>query len=141
MLGEVHRADERPAAAQLDDPDPAQVERPHPEPFERQIEERQQQDLEDAVMADDDRPGLRRLRLEVAGDLRSIEGTRDALFGQPRQDAGEGGSEARGDVGDRFAARRPRLERSSSPGREDVAPAALDLLAVEALPLALADLE
>ena len=36
--------------------DPAQVERPHPEPVERQVEEGQQQDLEDAVVADDDRP-------------------------------------------------------------------------------------
>ena len=40
--------------------DGREVHRPHPEPLERQVEQGQQADLEDAVVADDDRPGQRR---------------------------------------------------------------------------------
>ena len=52
---------------------PAQVHGPHPEALERQPEQGQQGDLEDAVVADEDRPRMRRGRIAVAGHLRSIE--------------------------------------------------------------------
>ncbi len=51
----IARTSGRPAA-ELDDADAAQVERPHPEAVERQVEQRQEEDLEHAVVADDDRP-------------------------------------------------------------------------------------
>ncbi len=52
--------------------DPAQVHRPHPEPVERQVEQGQQRDLEDAVVADHDRPrvvrdGVARSRRPAGG--------------------------------------------------------------------------
>ena len=58
--------------------DRAQVHRPHPEPLERQVEQRQQGDLEDAVVADDDRPRVVGPAVAVAGDLRPVERARRA---------------------------------------------------------------
>ena len=142
MVDEVHRPDERPAAADLDHDDPGEVERPHPEPLERQVEQRQQQDLEDAVVADDDRPRAAvGLRIAVARDLRPVERPRRPRGGEARQDPAECRPEPGLDVRQRLAARGPGLERPPPPRREDVAPAGLDLRAVEPLPLALADLD
>ena len=76
MLGQVHRPDDGPARPELDDGDPAEVARPHPEPLERQVEQGQQDDLEDAVMADEDRPRMRRRGVVVAADLRRRERAR-----------------------------------------------------------------
>ena len=103
---------------QLDDGDPAQVHRPHPEPLERQVEQRQQGDLEDAVVADDDRPGVVRRRVAVAGDLRPVVACPAAARrpSRPRIASSAGRTRA-GDLGERLAARRPVLERGSTPGR------------------------
>src|SRR4029079_4148244 len=142
---QVYRPDQRPAAADLDHDDPGEVERPHPEPLERQVEQRQQKDLEDAVVADDHRPrasvGLRSGRGSVARDLRSVERPRRPRGSEARQDPAERRPEPRLDVRQRPAARGPRWERRSPPCREEIAAVALDLRAVESLPLALADLE
>ena len=68
MPGVVERADDRLAATELDDRHGAQVHRPHPEALEGQVEEGQQGDLEDPVVADDDRPRVVGRRLPVARD-------------------------------------------------------------------------
>ena len=108
------------AGTELDDRDPAQLERPHPEALERQVEQRQQQDLEDAVVADDDRPRAarsdRRSRAPASDRACPGRGPRRAVR------AGCAGRRGRGrGVGERLAARRPDLGRTPPPGRELVA--------------------
>ena len=56
----------------------AQVHRPHPEPLERQVEQGQQGDLEDAVVADEDRPRLGRGRVPGSRRPARVERARRA---------------------------------------------------------------
>ena len=144
MLRQVERPGiERSAAAELDDADPAQVERPHPEPLERQVEECQQQDLDHAVVADDQhRPWAGAVGIASLATWGRSRVPATPAVGEAAEDTSASAGRSRAaTVGDRLAARRPGLERPPPPRREDVAPATLDLVAVEALPLALADLE
>ena len=109
---------DRPAGAELDDRDRAQVHRPHPEPLERQVEQGQQQDLEDAVVADDDRPRVgraRRRRSPAPGRGRGCPGRRR---GELAEEPAQGRPDPSRDLGERLAAGRPGLGRSAPPGRE-----------------------
>ena len=93
-------------------------------------------------MADHDRPGQAAGRLvAVARDLGAIQAAGRAALGERGQDPGQGRPDPRRDLGQGFAAGRPGLGRRPAPGRQRVPVAGPDLVAVEALPLALADLE
>src|SRR5258705_11546672 len=141
--------EDRPPGPQVDDREPAEVEGPHPEPLEWQVEERQEEDLEDAVVADDNGPRLVHLLGLVAGHRRPTgrpgvgryAAACAASGGETFDELLERWTDAGLDLEKRFATRRPGLQRAAPPGREDVAPTSLDLGAMEAFPFALPDLE
>ena len=77
----------------------------------------------------------------VAADLGPVEAATRVVAAQPLEDAGEGRAGPRLDLGERLAARRPRLVGPAPPRGELRTPAAGDLVVGLALPLALGELE
>ena len=100
VLCHVVRPGDGTTAAELDDADPAQVEQPLPESIERQVEQRQQDDLEDAVVGDQDRPRVVRRRVPVAGHLRAVQGPRYAGRGEALEERRQCRSDACLDLGE-----------------------------------------
>ena len=109
--GQVRRqvvgTQDRATGTELDDRDPAQVHRPHPEAIERQVEQRQQHDLEDPVMPDDDRPRLVGDGVAVAGDLRAVVRAGFTSLAEPREHRGQRRPDPCRDLGECLAARCP----------------------------------
>ena len=108
---------------------------------QRAVEERQQRDLEDAVVRDDDRPGLVRRDIAVAEDLRAPGHVVPARPWRGPEELPQRHADAEVNLGDRLAARRPgrRADRVARPPAAH--PSARPLGAGQALPFALADLE
>src|SRR5439155_19715746 len=97
-------------------------------------------------MADDDGPWLVDVVKLIAGHRRLVDkGARGGLCAaggsKPSDELYQRSPDAGLDDGNRFATRRPGVQRTPPPRREDVPPARLDLGAIQAFPLALADLE
>src|SRR5213078_444656 len=112
----------RPATPNLDDGDPAQRERKEPEAGEWQVEEGQQDHLEDAVVADDHPPRIVAGLVGIAEDRRSASRPKGALAVQVGEETAQPGPGTPIDLGDRFAAGGPALQRVFAPGAEELAP-------------------
>ena len=97
-------------------------------------------------MADDDGPRPVDVVTLIAGHRRSVDmwarcGCWAAGGREPSDELCQRSTDAGLDGGNRFATLRLGVQRSPPPDREDVAPARLDLRAIQAFPFALADLE
>ena len=123
------------------DRDPGQSERERPESLEGQVEEGQQDHLEDAVVADEQRPGRAAGRWRIAGGRCPGRGGRRAGGGQPPEDRRQGRPHPAIDDEQLLRAGGRRFGRRPAPALELGPVAGLDILAVESLPGALADLE
>src|SRR3990172_10328227 len=95
MLDEVVRPQSCPPAADLDDRDPRESEGERQETSEREIEEREERDLEDPVVAHEERPRGLAAGIAVAEDLRTVRGAGFAAAGELTQDRSEDAADAR----------------------------------------------